>query len=218
MSSEKIDSLNIKNIIFDFGGVLYDIDFSRSVKELEKLGVADFDNLLTKAKQHHLFDLIDVGKITPEFFRDEFRALVNKNLSNRQVDYIWNALLLGYKDESMKLLPIIRKNYKIFLLSNSNQIHYDYYSPLLQQYGYSSFDELFDKAYFSHEIHFRKPNPESFRFVIDEQHILPEETLFIDDLLPNIEGAEKVGLQACYLDLEKGESIVSLFDDNGLLK
>ncbi len=211
--------LPVKNIIFDFGGVLYDIDFGRCAEALRAFGVSDFEQYLTKEKQHLVFDLIDIGKISPEDFRSQICELISMNLSAETVDAAWNALLIGYKDKSMQVLPKIKTHYKIFLLSNSNQIHYNHFLPsLTRDYCYKSFDDLFNKAYFSHEMHLRKPDPLIFETLLKEQQLVAAETLFIDDLLVNVEAARNVGLQGYHLDLDKGESVEGMFDEDGRLR
>jgi putative hydrolase of the HAD superfamily len=104
-------------------------------------------------------------------------------------------------------LDVAHKKYKTFLLSNTNEIHYNAYSKILErQLGKTSLSNFFDKQYLSHELGMQKPDTEIFRLVIEENGLLPDETLFIDDSPQHIEGARKAGLKTHWLkdnDLHK---------------
>ncbi|MDR4987474.1 MAG: hypothetical protein RG741_01385 [Bacteroidales bacterium] len=113
----------VKNIIFDLGGVLLNIDYGLTIAAFKKLGVEDFDGFFTQAAQHKVFDRFDTGHVTPGEFRDRLRRLSGLNLSDRQIDDAWNAMLLDMPADRIKLLQKVRRNYRIFLLSNTNAIH-----------------------------------------------------------------------------------------------
>jgi hypothetical protein len=117
------------------------------------------------------------------------------NFTDQEIDGAWNALLFDIPAERIKVIEEVKKNYKILLLSNSNEIHYDLYVRDLQlRFGYREFDELFDKAYFSFDLHLAKPDPDIYEFVMYQHKLKPEETLLIDDRTDNIE-AMKVGVK-----------------------
>lgn len=208
----------IKNIIFDFGGVIIPINYHLCGKALELFGYHDFNKLFNQASQHHLFDEFEKGHISPEIFRQNMRELTGLSLSDREIDEVWNAMILDYSDEHIALLKKVKTHYRIFLLSNSNQIHYNKFFPeFCRNYGFSAFDELFDKAYFSHEMHQRKPDPEVFLTVLKEQGLLADETLFIDDSIQHVKSAAQLGIHTHFLDPAKGERTPDLFDENGQL-
>ncbi len=206
----------IKNIIFDFGGVIINLDMETPLQLMSlhtKLNVNDVWKEIQNAK---VIELYETGILDDDEFRNSIRNFLNSNIDNEIIDQIWNSLLLNIPPERIEILRKIRKNYNSFLLSNSNSIHYDYYlNQLKLRYGYSDFDELFDKAYFSFKIKKLKPSPEIFLHVIEEQNINPEETLFIDDSLINILAAQKIGLQTIHLTEKM--NLNELFDMNGLL-
>ena len=128
------------------------------------------------------------------------KAFTGKNLSDQDIDDAWNALLFDIPRERIQILEQVKKNYEIYLLSNSNEIHYDVYLRDLQlRFGYREFDQLFHKAYFSFDLHLSKPNPEIFEFVLNQHDLNPGETLFIDDTLKHIEAAKKLGLHTFHL-------------------
>ncbi len=190
----------IKNIIFDLGGIFLNLDFSKTEKAFREIGVTEFTSLYTQHHASDLFDLLEAGKISPEEFHHAFVHETGVQLSYEQLKNAWTALLLDFPIERLQWLQEIGKRYNIFLLSNTNKIHYDAFTASFrEQMSIEDFNKLFIKAYYSHEIGFRKPNPESFLYVLNEQNLKPGETLFIDDTLKNIEGAKQVGLQTIFL-------------------
>ena len=194
--------MEIRNIIFDLGGVLLNIDYQASIKAFKDLGVKDFDALFSQATQHHLFDRLDTGQISAEEFRDELRELGGLSLSDAQIDHAWNAMLGDFPASRIDLLQGLSAIYRLFLLSNTNSIHYPaYIERLRKDHGIDSLDHLFENAYLSHEIGLRKPDTAAFQLIINENQLDPAATFFIDDSAQHVEGAIKAGLHAVWLDL-----------------
>ncbi len=192
--------MDIENIIFDFGGVIIDIDPLLTIKALEKLGFHDIEKLKTKDFYQKVIFKFEKGIDTPAVFRDKLREYLRMDFADQQLDDAWNALLYDIPGERIHIIEQVKKHYPIYLLSNSNEIHYDLFVRDLQlRFGYREFDELFDKAYFSFDLHLAKPHVEIFEFVINQHHLIPEKTLFIDDRIENIEGAHKAGLKTYHL-------------------
>ena len=197
----------LKNIIFDFGGVIINIDYRLTARAFEKLGVDNFENLFSQKAQSHLFDKLETGKIAPPDFRNELRDIINLNLSDEQIDAAWNAMLLDYPKHRLDFLRNIQQHYRTFLLSNTNQIHKDcYYRSLHNEHSFNNLDVLFEKLYFSHEVGLRKPDPAIYKLVLDQNRLKPEETLFIDDSLQNLATPQSLGIQVYHLT--NGEDIV----------
>lgn len=191
---------NIKNIIFDLGGIFINIDFKRTEQAFINLGITNFNDYFTQHHASDLFELLETGKITQEEFCQLFRTETNTQLTDNEIIAAWNALLMDFPAERLKWLDEIRTRYNIFLFSNTNKIHYDAFMDIFaRQAGHHKFDDYFIKAYYSHDMGLRKPYPESFEYILKEQNLQPEETLFIDDTLKNIEGARMVGLQTIHL-------------------
>ncbi|MDR0714517.1 MAG: HAD family phosphatase [Bacteroidales bacterium] len=188
----------IKNIIFDLGNVLIAIDPELTLAHFRELGVADFDRLYTLIRQADLFNRLETGKITVPAFREAIRRHAGLPLTDRQIDDAWCAMLLDFPDENITLLCRLRNRYRLFLFSNTNRIHIDYYlNRLEREKGSPLLPDLFDHTFYSHEIGFRKPDREAFRYVLEYAGLKPAETLFIDDLEHNVTGARSVGIQAC---------------------
>lgn len=208
--------MNIKNIIFDFGGVVLDIDPQLTIDEFVRLGFTDFDKLSTPDFTEEIIGKFERGILTPEVFRTKLKSFLNIDATDQQLDYAWNSLLYDIPRERIKVIELVKKNYQIILLSNSNEIHYDLFVRDLQlRFGYREFDDLFHKAYFSFDLHLLKPNPEVYEFVINQHGLIPAQTLFIDDKAENIEAAKKLGLKT--YQLTKPERIRDIFV-NGKLK
>ncbi len=190
----------VKNIIFDLGGIFMNINYQLTEDAFVQLGVTKFPELYT---QHHvtpLFEDFETGKITPEQFCDEFRALAKSSLNNQKIFDAWNAMLLDFPKERIDWLNNISKKYKVFLFSNTNKIHLDFFNKVANAVTKEkAFNSYFIKTYYSHEMGMRKPYKASFIKILEEQKLIAEETLFIDDTLKNIDGAKQAGLQTILL-------------------
>ena len=201
----------IRNIVFDLGNVVINIDPDLTLQKFRYMGVTNFDEMYSMMRQMDVFDRLDTGKITLSEFRQAIRDFVQVNLDDVQIDEAWCAMLLDFPEENAELLRRLRiEGYKLFLLSNTNEMHINYYTEYLkQQFGRDLLAELFDHAFYSHEIGYRKPNRDAFEYVLKAERLKPAETLFIDDLEHNVIGARQTGIQA-YHHL-KGDRLVDLF-------
>ena len=185
----------IKNILFDLGGVLYHIDYELTIKAFEKLGTKNFHEHFSQQQQNNLFDRLETGKVSDEDFIREMKVLL-PHCNREEIINAWNALLIELPQENIRLLQDLSKQYRLFLLSNTNSIHINRINKLLyKDYNLKSLDPLFDKVYLSHQIGMRKPNSETFEWVLKDAGILAQETLFIDDSIQHIESANLLGIQ-----------------------
>lgn len=201
---------NYKNIIFDLGGVILNVDYTLTVKAFSKLGVSDFDTMFSQARQTKLFDNYEKGFISSDEFRAEIKKYLPKNETDQTIDHAWNAILLDLPQERLDLLKKIRASHRTFLLSNTNDIHVRTINKYLQkEFAIPDLSGFFDKVYFSYEIGMRKPDREIFEFILKENDLVPEETLFIDDSVQHVEAAKKLNIQAYWLDVKK-ESIMDV--------
>lgn len=204
----------IRSVIFDLGGVILPIDYQLTLKKFEEIGFENFQQTFTQAAQNHTFDLLDKGLIAPAAFRDEIRKLAAKNIPDAHIDEAWNAMLLDFIPSRLHVLEQVKRCCNTYLLSNTNEIHYDVYIKQLKaQTGLESLSLFFNKEYYSHHIHMRKPDAAPFELILRENNLKASETLFIDDTLQHVEGARRVGLNAYHLRVTEGESIEVLFAD-----
>lgn len=199
----------IRNVIFDLGGVILNIDYHRTIAAFTALGIADFDAMYSQAAQSNLFDLLETGNCTPQEFRDGLKPFLPAGTTDAQIDNAWNALLEDLPAERLTLLAACKQRYQTFLLSNTNSIHYDQYIQDLEAaHGLADMNGLFHKVYLSHEVHLRKPDVVIFEHVLNDQQLKASETLFIDDSIQHIDAARKAGIYAYHLT--GGETILDL--------
>ena len=202
----------IKNIIFDLGGVILNLDYSKTDKEFHKLGLNNFSKLYSKKKQSKIFDDFEKGRFSAEKFI--FLIKQSENLKVKDSDFInaWNAMLLEIPKERMEFIKRLKKDYNIYLLSNTNEIHIKKFEADLRKNNWlRDFQDCFDQVYYSSNMGMRKPDYDCFNKVLEDHNLKAHETLFIDDSVQHIEGAKKVGINA-YL-LNKEDSILRLVPD-----
>lgn len=190
----------VKNIIFDFGGVVINLDYENTINEFRKLGMKDADNLYSKSSQLSLFDLFETGKVSGEEFFAQLESYFPFKPEREALRNAWNAMLLDFPPENMDLLHEVKKHYRTFLLSNTNQVHLDYYFQKLKlEHDLNNMDGFFEKTYYSHKIERRKPDPDTFLYVLNDSGLKASETLFIDDSPQHVDGARQAGLKAIHL-------------------
>ncbi len=188
---------NIKNIIFDYGNVIFLLDFQKLKQGWRSLSIEDPDTFFSHGLQDPIFDAFDRGLATAAQFREFMREKIgNMAIADDEIDAAWNSLLLGVDEGTHELLDELNKKYRTFLLSNINPIHYDYIMNYLKsEFGFENNDHLFEKTYYSHLIGLRKPDKAIFEKVLSENGLKAEETLFIDDIAANLEPAKELGIQ-----------------------
>lgn len=206
----KIDLTNIKNIIFDLGKVLLNLDFDASILAFQKLGLRKdvLDN--QQAYSDPVFYELEVGKVTPEEFCSRVRNVLNNpDATDLQIEDAWYAMILDIPISRVKVVQELSKNYNVYLFSNTNQIHIERLHRKFKIEHGIDFPSLFVKDYYSHEIHERKPDLRSYQKVIELSGIKPEESIFIDDLEKNIIGARQTGLKTFWL--KEGMEMTEIF-------
>lgn len=200
----------LKNIIFDFGGVIHDIRYENVGEAFVRHGVTGLGMFYSKDFQTEEMDLFEKGLISPAEYRDYIRRMTGHPLSDDEIDDIVNAILIDVPTERVQLLRKLRNHYGVYLFSNTNAINYDCFTARQREkHGFDIFSECFDAAYFSHIMHLRKPSKEGFELIIKEQRLNPGVTVFIDDIEKNLEGAKEAGLRVFHLD---NSDITELFD------
>lgn len=189
-----------KNIIFDLGGVLLDIDFQKSIDAFKNLGIENFEEMFSQFKADALFEELETGKISETGFYSAIKTRTELAITDDEIDEAWNALILHFRTPSLEVLEKLADDYNLYLLSNTNGIHLKCFKELFtRETGKASLDAYFNKAWYSNEIGLRKPGAEIFEFVLREEDLKAEETLFIDDTLINIETAQKMGFKTHHL-------------------
>lgn len=184
----------IKNIVFDLGGVIMTLDPAEALRRFKALGLSDAERYLDAYTQSGIFGNLEEGKITAEDFRSKLSSLTGHELTFDECKHAW----LGYRKDvpqrNLDLLKELRvKGYRLILLSNTNPFMMDWALSSEFDGKGSSLNDYFDALYLSYRLGIMKPAPDFFRQVLDNENILPEETLFVDDGPRNVEAAGKLG-------------------------
>jgi len=189
----------IRNIIFDLGGVLLDLDFNAPVKAFQKLGANSEHFDYRQAITDPVFLNFETGNISSGEFRDRIRQLLgNDHLKDAEIDEAWCSMMGSVPNEKIDLLKHLAARYRLFLFSNTNVIHTGYFKRRFEAEHHIPIESLFEKTFYSQEIHDRKPQISAFEKVTRLAGILPCETLFVDDFEQNIANAEKFGFQVLH--------------------
>ena len=189
----------IKNIIFDLGNVLIDLDIQRTWQSFKHLLGEDFEKNLSKiSPDKDIFIAYEIGAISEEEFFETLRKATDAPVSVRSLKEAWNAMLLHMPLARLEMLAELKKNYNVYLLSNTNHTHLEFVHGYLKTiHGITDFEtRFFHKPYYSHLINLRKPNTDIYEFILKDAGLVPEETLFFDDMPANIEAAKKLNLRA----------------------
>lgn len=201
LESEFMNLSSKPAIIFDFGGVLLNLSYQATVTAFEQLGAGRLS--YHQFHQENYFDLFERGEISAKTFRRELRrSFDNQDLSDARLDEAWNAMLGDLPRERIDLLAELSENFRLFLLSNTNEIHKTAFDQtLLSSFSGDpqGFDRMFEASYYSHLIAARKPEPQAYQHIIERHGLRPENTWFIDDNEINVKAATSLGIQAIHL-------------------
>jgi len=185
----------IRNIVFDFGGVLTGLDKGACVKALHSIGAGNIACYVDECRQEDLFHDLEIGKSTVGEFCNEVRRLCpGCNASNDNICNAWNALLTGIPTRRLEKLLSLKSDYRLLLLSNTNPIHW--HKAVLDFFPYegNEVDDYFEKTFLSYRMRMVKPDEQMFRTMLVEGQIMPSETLFIDDSPINCAAASQLGI------------------------
>ncbi len=192
--------INKKHILFDLGGVLLNIDYHRTSRAFVDLGITNFDELYSQAKQSDVFDKFETGELSDSDFRDFIRQSANLNLEDHHIDKAWNAMLLDFPLERMVLLEKLKDDFTLILISNTNRIHVRAFTEIINNhFGMKRFETVFDKLYYSSSIGRRKPDTSTFEWILSENSLNPKDCLFIDDSVQHIHGAKGANIHCFHL-------------------
>ncbi len=185
-----------RNLLLDLGGVLYGVDYTRTVQALQALAASNGMPPVqySQAMQEAVFDQFEMGKISPEAFRAQLRPRLGASVTDAELDTAWNAMLLGPLPGRVELLQSLRASLPVALLSNTNAIHW-------AQVGHEidPFRPHLDQVLASYALGMRKPNADIFLHALAALGWHADETLFVDDSIQHVHGAQAVGLHAWHL-------------------
>ena len=202
----------IKNIIFDLGGVLLNLDFNLTQQAFVDLGITDFESYYSKAKQNGLFDLFETGQISETDFCNEIRIQSGIKATDQQVVKAWNGMLLDFPIIRKDLLLRLKEEFNISLLSNTNETHVRAFNKIIEKdINEKELAPLFHTHYYSNEIGLRKPNATIFEFVLEQNNYIASETLFLDDSIQHIKGAQLCGINTVHIQNVPVEELFANF-------
>lgn len=191
----------IKNLVFDLGGVIVPLNRVACIRAFnDVVGYKDFGDVLRSYRQVGYFDKFETGRISAPRFREIIRShsvMTTKDgqprtVSDEQIDYSLNCFLCDIPQNRIDALLHFRQSYRMLLLSNTNPIGMNYCRKLFKAKGYDV-KELFDRLYLSYQMKVAKPDPDIFKKMMADSGIVPEETLYIDDSLANVEAGKALG-------------------------
>ena len=192
----------LPHLLFDFGGVIIDIDYDATPAAMRRLSRAGSTIEFSQARQAALFDKFETGHLTPAEFRAGLRAAYDLDASDADLDAAWNAMLLDVPAERLALIGELRhQGHQTALLSNTNALHIaEINSRLARQYGFThGIADVLDRVFYSQEVGLRKPGEEIFRHVLREMNWRPEDVLFIEDSPQHVATARRLGLRVLHL-------------------
>lgn len=203
----------IENIILDLGGVIINLNQELTDKAFQQLFPTNHNLILEDSKALQLFENYETNQVSTAEFLQFFKTF-NPFINENQIIAAWNKMLLDIPFERIDLIKKLSKIYNVFLLSNTNELHYQTIEKQYQNISKEGvFESLFKKAYLSYRIGLRKPNQEIFENLLFDAHLKPENTLFIDDSLEHINAASTLGIRTYHLDLNNNETLTTLFNE-----
>lgn len=191
---------NIRNLLFDLGGVVVDINRDNCIRALKNLGMQDAEQMIGLYRQQGPFQLMEQGQISAEEFRKQMRPHFSRPVTDRQIDLAISDFIVGIPLHRLQTLRNLRERYGVFVLSNTNPIMYrGVIAAHFEQEGLKASD-YFDGITLSYEARATKPDAKIFRHAIDTLHMRPEETLFFDDGQANLDAAAEFGFHTCLVE------------------
>ena len=188
-----IDLSTLDTIIFDLGGVVVNLDISRTINAFKNFGISNVEHWINPGLHTDIFLKLEVGEISEEEFFHGIRELAGVKVYDSEIKAAWCAMLIDLPTERVKIIEKLKKTHRVILLSNTNSIHVDYFDGFAK--GYSSMSELFHNVYYSFLMHDHKPNASIFRSVIEKERLIPGKTLFLDDAEANVVAAQSAGIR-----------------------
>jgi len=207
----------IKHIIFDLGKVIINVDTDETMKSIARRGISNLEKIQTELLASDTYFKLETGAIRPDEFRSAVRNVVDIPYTDDEVDADWNAMLLDIPPERVKFMTRLKSKYKLYLLSNTNHIHWLSYDRYFQDhFDYPSINTFFTHCWYSYLMGVRKPDTEIFRMVMEEGGFQAGEVAFVDDLKENVDAAATQGMTPVHLP--PGVEIMELFDQDLRLK
>jgi FMN phosphatase YigB (HAD superfamily) len=217
MDRQPLNPATIRNLVLDFGGVLYDIDYGAPASAFAKLGWDSFADDYAQGAQSEIFDGLETGAMSEGDFLKALHAKCANGTKPSDVLAAWNCILIGLPERSLMALEVLSKRYRLFLFSNTNAIHAPIFErQIAEHYGRSTFPAFFEEIVYSHRFGLKKPASQTFEAYASRFGLAPGATLFVDDSAQHVEGAKRAGWHALHLNVER-DHLQALCIRHGLL-
>jgi glucose-1-phosphatase len=192
---------SVKNLIFDLGGVILDLSIDRAMDSFSELAKMPKEKIKDLYASESGFLDYEKGVIDDDVFREFVRETFSISAGDEAIDNCWNAMLRGIPSLKLDLLLRLQNEFQVFLLSNTNAIHLQHINEVMlpKHHENRTLDSYFHRAYYSHRMGKRKPDADIFEQVLEENRLVPEQTLFLDDYDVNIEGARSLGIRTIHV-------------------
>lgn len=196
----------IKNIIFDFGDIFINLDKQAPLLEMAKFGFTELTPELDT-----IFKEYEMGLMESDEFVNQLQAIFT-SATKEQIKDAWNSIILDFPEERLKFIEKLKNDnqYRLFLLSNTNNLHIDKVKESMGIDRFNRFKNCFEVFYLSQEMKMRKPNADIYEFVLKENNLIADETFFIDDSKENTDSASKLGIHCWNLQVGKEDVLETL--------
>lgn len=202
----------IKNLLFDLGGVIMDLDRDRCVRAFERLGMKDADDFLGVYGQKGAFLALESGEIDADEFHSQVRPMIyRENVSDEEIDAAFNEFLIGIPVHRLESLRELRRDYKVYLLSNTNPIMVN--GKIAEEFRKEGREmaDYFDGIFTSYEAKCCKPGKAIFDYTEKVGGLNPSETLFFDDSQSNVDAARSYGFNSVLV--RPGDEFTTLLEE-----
>jgi len=191
----------IKNIIFDFGDIFINLDKEALFNHMTTYGITELS-----PEMYIITKDYEKGLISSQDFIAGLRKMLPKS-DSKSLTIAWNNIILDFPEYRLEFIEKLKSEnqYRLFLLSNTNELHIDFIKEQMGALKYGRFQNCFEVFYLSYKMKMRKPDIEIFEFVLKENNLNPEQTLFVDDTKENTESAAQLGIQTWNLKVGKEE-------------
>ena len=196
----------IKNIIFDFGDIFINLDKQAPLLEMAKFGFTELTPELDT-----IFKKYEMGLMESDEFINRLQAIFT-NATKDQIKDAWNSIILDFPEDRLKFIEKLKNDnqYRLFLLSNTNDLHIDKVKESMGLERFNRFKNCFEVFYLSQEMKMRKPNADIYEFVLNENQLNANETFFLDDTKENTDAASKLGIHCWNLQVGKEDVLETL--------
>jgi putative hydrolase of the HAD superfamily len=190
---------SLKNILFDLGGVILDLNVSATLEQFLNLG---FPKELLSYPENYYTDIFykyETGKSSTVEFRNSIRKLSGVNFSDDAFDKAWCAMLSRVPEKRTRLIKKLSRDYKLYILSNTSELHIESFNKMFREAAGYKLSDVFTHGFYSHETGLHKPDHAAFQHVLESANILAGETLFLDDNIHNVKAAKELGFNVIHI-------------------